>query len=157
MHIHVQHLFKEIKYIITIKVYVRSETLWELPDLSTFVTGKSHDVLKTSAEKSLDRRGYMDMEEEWKDGGDIWVPSTRVLFRAYTLLAVRDDRSPVKDYWFDHVLMMAIHLKDIGRLDVKSCGDDLQPLIRLITNSEVDIVKAWEETVFLVNNLPTQK
>ena len=157
MHIHVQHLFKGIKDLITLKVYIRSQTLWELPDLSTFVTGKSHDVYTTSAEKGLDRGGYMDMEEEWKDGGDIWVPSTRVLFRAYALLAVRDDGSPVKDYWFDHILMMAIHLQDIGRLDMKSCGDDLQPLVRSITDWGVDMAKAWEETVSLVKNSATKK
>ena len=150
LHVHVQHLFEGIKDLITLKVYLRSKTLWELPDLSTFVTGQSHDVRKTSAEKRLDRGGLMDMEEKWKEGGDLWLPSTRVLFRAYALLAVRHDGSPVKDYWFDHILMMAIHLPDTGRLDLKSCGDDLQPLIRSITVAGVDMAQAWEETVSMV-------
>ena len=62
------------------------------------MTGKNHDVHKTSAKKRLDRDGYIDMEEEGKDGGDVWVPSTRVLFKVYALLAVREDGSPLKDY-----------------------------------------------------------
>ena len=157
MHVHVQHLFKEIKDLITLKVYTRSETLWELPDLSTFVSGKSRDVCKVSAEKRLDCGEHLDMEEVLKDDGDLWIPSTRILFRAYALLAIRDDRSPVKDYWFDHLLMMTIHLQDIGRLDIKSCGDELQPLIRSITMPGVDMAKAWEETVSLTKNAAAKK
>lgn len=116
MYVHVQDVSKNVEVIITLKIYVRSEASWELPNFSTFPGGVNPDVLNTSPEKHLDRGGYLNLKEEWKDGGDLTIPSARMLFRAYALLAVHNNESQVKDYWIDQMLMILIHFAGDGKI-----------------------------------------
>ena len=150
MHLHIDQIFG-IEDNIQFNFYSRSKTLPELPALATLVSNPHPEILRTNVDQRLDREGRLVMEEHWRNGKDLWIPSIRALIRSFILLAVRskeDDAGDnrAREYWVDQVIDMLIYLPKQGRFN-GDAGEDVQPLLDWILKGSYGYRIAMDETI----------
>ena len=148
VHLHMDRILNLNEGNIQFMFYRRSKTLLELPVLATLDPKNPHpDLLLTDVDQRLDREGHEVMEQQWKHGKDLWIPTVRALIRSFILLAAHTESFDARSYWDDRVITMLIYLPKQGHFN-GDAGHDVQPLIDYILGKDSsDYNTAMEETI----------
>lgn len=114
------------------------------------------DVLVTDMTKHLPRGGVPAPGEVWGTEGDVYIPSPKMLLRAFAILAAKADgvtgkENRIFDFWFDLVLKMGQDLTDSGCLVPGDAGPELQPFFKAFPMGAPKIYEGWRHTRALLN------